>query len=316
MTFEMFFLCLLLLLKQIAAISASMTFYESLPECCPGTSNYNPNADTTECDEDNACHWYGQLAYVDGTKDLSYFQTNNIVSLFSIASGSASPYNGQYITITKPGYPAFTALVADTCADSDCGGCCTTNAHPNQWLVDVEYWTAVRNLNASTSSIDCAACDGTVSFVPANAPPAQPTTAKPTPKPTTRQPSAPSAATVPTVKPTAKQTVAPTPTTTGTACPASQAGTGNGQGAAGSICYQSSDCLQTCSSTKAQCTTSTGTIPTCYLACPPQATLNSGAGIPGAKCASQADCLDSCVAPSGSTTTRCTSTKGVVPPCQ
>jgi len=326
----------LLVLKQTEAINAMLTYYESLPKCCPGTANYDAGADTTECNPNsgNACQWYGQLAYVPGNHELSYFKSNNIVSLYSTASGSAFPYNGTYITVSKPGYNSFVALVVDTCADSDCDGCCTQNTGTTGWLVDVEYWTAVANFGASGD--ECPACDGPVTFVPVNGPASstpKPTTRQPTLKPTTRQPSLKPTTGQPTARPTTKQpvaaavpttraptakptTAAPTPAATGTACPVSQAGTNNKQGAAGSICISSADCVYTCSSTKAQCTTSSGTIPTCSLACPPQAVLNSGRGIPGAKCVSQADCWESCLAPSGSTITRCTSSTSAVPSCQ
>jgi hypothetical protein len=34
--------------------------------------------------------------------------------------------------------------VYDECADSDCSGCCTRNARPSGYLIDVEKYTAQR----------------------------------------------------------------------------------------------------------------------------------------------------------------------------
>lgn len=53
----------------------------------------------------------------------------------------------------------FQAIIADTCADTDCDGCCTRNSHPTTgYLVDMEYYTVV-NVFGTTS---CA--DGNIDF--------------------------------------------------------------------------------------------------------------------------------------------------------
>ena len=67
-----------------------------------------------------------------------------------------SQYCGKTITLKKNG-KTFTATVADTCSDSDCGGCCSANAK-NGYLVDIEYYTALRNLGS------LGAVSGTVDF--------------------------------------------------------------------------------------------------------------------------------------------------------
>ena len=58
-----------------------------------------------------------------------------------------SKYCGKTITLNKNGVK-FTAIVADTCSDSDCDGCCSKNAK-NGYLVDIEYYTALRNLGGT-----------------------------------------------------------------------------------------------------------------------------------------------------------------------
>jgi hypothetical protein len=52
----------------------------------------------------------------------------------------------------------MTAIVADTCSDRDCNGCCTKNARPTGFLLDMEYWTVLNNFG----SLDTA--DGSISF--------------------------------------------------------------------------------------------------------------------------------------------------------
>jgi hypothetical protein len=55
----------------------------------------------------------------------------------------------------------FTALIADTCGNSDCDGCCSTNADPTTgYLIDMEYNTAIRHFG----SVECADVAHTLSF--------------------------------------------------------------------------------------------------------------------------------------------------------
>jgi hypothetical protein len=46
-------------------------------------------------------------------------------------------YAGKKIRLTKNG-KSFVAVIADTCSDKDCNGCCTRNSK-NGFLVDVEH---------------------------------------------------------------------------------------------------------------------------------------------------------------------------------
>ena len=52
---------------------------------------------------------------------------------------------------------SFVATILDTCRDSDCNGCCTRNAK-NGHLVDMEYYTVMRNFKKLSEA------DGTISF--------------------------------------------------------------------------------------------------------------------------------------------------------
>jgi hypothetical protein len=42
----------------------------------------------------------------------------------------------------------FVAVIADTCGNSDCDNCCSKNSKGG-FLVDIEYWTAERNLGGA-----------------------------------------------------------------------------------------------------------------------------------------------------------------------
>lgn len=48
--------------------------------------------------------------------------------------------------MTKNG-KTFDAIIADTCGDKDCGGCCFRNAKGG-FLVDMEYYTVLKNLGS------------------------------------------------------------------------------------------------------------------------------------------------------------------------
>jgi hypothetical protein len=53
----------------------------------------------------------------------------------------------------------FQALIADTCANSDCAGCCADNASPSTgYLIDMEYYTVINNFGTT----DCV--EGEISF--------------------------------------------------------------------------------------------------------------------------------------------------------
>lgn len=59
-----------------------------------------------------------------------------------------STWANKYVSITgtcKGITATFTAIIADTCANSDCNNCCAKNSHPKTgYLIDMEYYTAMR----------------------------------------------------------------------------------------------------------------------------------------------------------------------------
>jgi hypothetical protein len=121
---------------------ASWTTFTSYALCCEGTPYYDSSADKTECEEYNACSYPGDFAYI-GHKSYNFVESNNLISFYS-THGDNSSYGNQRIRIAARG-TTVEAIVADTCGDSDCNGCCTENASPSGYLVDMEYHTVVNN---------------------------------------------------------------------------------------------------------------------------------------------------------------------------
>ena len=110
-----------------------MTWYQSYAPCCPNNPNYDPTAPTEECDLYSACDYPGVFAYTS-PKSFQWVQDNSIAAFFS-ANGDNDLYAAKEIRLSALGKDV-TVKVVDTCGDSDCGGCCTTNAQPSGYLVD------------------------------------------------------------------------------------------------------------------------------------------------------------------------------------
>jgi hypothetical protein len=97
--------------------------------------------------------------------------SHNLVAFFDRSDPHgyhfASNYAGHNITIGKScngNYYEFVAVIADTCANDDCSGCCSANSnHRSGYLIDIEYYTAMRVFGTT----DC--IDGDVSFAIGNA---------------------------------------------------------------------------------------------------------------------------------------------------
>lgn len=152
--------------------TASFTYYDSYPMCCPDSPNYDPKHSTEECDDYSGCKYMGDLAAFqtdsnpDGHVSLEYVKTHNLVALYDDSDPKGrnwkSKYANKMIEITKK-YDnkviKFNATIADTCGNQDCDNCCAKNAKPSGYLVDVEYYTLMSNFG----SIDAA--QGSLSFV-------------------------------------------------------------------------------------------------------------------------------------------------------
>jgi hypothetical protein len=89
-------------------------------------------------------------------RSLSYylflrFSSHNLVAFYDDSDPSGKQYSVHYashnITIdaTCGGKQYhFTALIADTCGNQDCNGCCSRNSNQQTgYLIDIEYYTAM-----------------------------------------------------------------------------------------------------------------------------------------------------------------------------
>jgi hypothetical protein len=108
---------------------ASLTNFTSYPD--PGSD---------ECVKFNGCMWAGQFAGVDGTQTEAWVMAHNIVA---VHSKDFAQYKLKTLRLRKDG-KQIDVTVYDECADSDCSGCCTQNAKPSGFLIDVEKYTAQR----------------------------------------------------------------------------------------------------------------------------------------------------------------------------
>ena len=108
--------------------SANKTNYTSYPD--PGSE---------ECIKYNGCTWAGQFAACDDTKSEDWVAAHNIVSAFP----DFDTLKLHDLCLRK-GQKLIVVTVLDTCADSDCSGCCTQNKGSADELIDIESYTDAR----------------------------------------------------------------------------------------------------------------------------------------------------------------------------
>lgn len=102
----------------------------------------------------------------DGLVSFDFVQSTNLVSFFDNSDAAGKNWNNNYklktikISKTYNGKTvSFDAIIADTCGNLDCNGCCSINAKRyGGYLVDMEYYTVLRNFG----SLDAA--DGSLTF--------------------------------------------------------------------------------------------------------------------------------------------------------
>ncbi len=87
-------------------------------------------------------------------------KSNNIISFYDSKDRNGVNWKKNYankkIRLTKNG-KTFEAVIADTCGDADCKGCCFRNSNGG-FLVDMEYYTVLRNLGSTGQA------SGTIDF--------------------------------------------------------------------------------------------------------------------------------------------------------
>jgi len=143
---------------------ATWTQYESQPDCCYSPlidslcasdtctneasydSENGPCEQCRECFLYSACDYAGQFAYTDDKTREEVQQATNIVAFWN--SGYAGVYGSpdkiQLRVLDSNGVQIGQDVsmdVLDTCGDSDCDGCCSSNAAPSGNLVDMEMNT-------------------------------------------------------------------------------------------------------------------------------------------------------------------------------
>jgi hypothetical protein len=135
--------------------TAQLTMYWSYPTCCPDSPVYDPNAPTDECVKYSGCKYQGDFAVI-GHQSLAYVQSHDLVAFYDDSDPDGNHfetnYGGKTIQLSKNGM-IFEALIADTCGNADCNGCCAQNSKGG-FLVDMEYWTALRRLGAPVDGVD------------------------------------------------------------------------------------------------------------------------------------------------------------------
>lgn len=110
--------------------TANKTNYTSYP--APGSE---------ECVKFSGCEYEGQFAACDAVKSEAWVSRHAIVAIFP----NLRSYQLHDLCLSKPdGSKKLVVTVYDTCADSDCDGCCTENKGSADALIDVEHYTNER----------------------------------------------------------------------------------------------------------------------------------------------------------------------------
>ena len=85
------------------------------------------------------CTWAGQFAACDGTKAEVWVAAHNIVAAFPDFTALK-----LHDLCLRKGQNTIVVTLLDTCADSDCSGCCTQNKGSAAELIDIESYTDAR----------------------------------------------------------------------------------------------------------------------------------------------------------------------------
>lgn len=93
----------------------------------------------------SACDYTGSFAYA-GQRDYDWVSQTDLIAFFSTNGDNAS-YGNKKIKI-KANTKTVTAWIVDTCGDGDCDNCCTKNAQPSGYLVDMESHTVERHFGS------------------------------------------------------------------------------------------------------------------------------------------------------------------------
>jgi len=98
-----------------------------------------PDPDSAECVEYNGCEYEGMFAACEETETEEWVASHNIVAAFPDFEALA-----LHDLCLRAGDRLIVVTVLDTCADTDCDGCCTENRGDADALIDVESYTDAR----------------------------------------------------------------------------------------------------------------------------------------------------------------------------
>ena len=98
-----------------------------------------PDPGSEECIKYSGCQYEGMFAGCGPVMPLSWVQSHDIVSVFPDFATLK-----HHDLCLKSGSKTMVVLAIDTCADSDCSGCCTQNKGNASELIDIESFTAAR----------------------------------------------------------------------------------------------------------------------------------------------------------------------------
>lgn len=107
--------------------SGNKTTYESYPD--PGSD---------ECVLYNGCAYVGQFAACANTMPKAWVMEHDLAAVFPLGELAL-----HRICVRAAGHVRVVTVV-DTCADSDCDGCCSENRGSADALVDLESFTDAR----------------------------------------------------------------------------------------------------------------------------------------------------------------------------
>lgn len=107
--------------------TGNKTNYESYPD--PGSP---------ECTEFNGCEYLGEFAACENTMPEAWVMTHDIAAVFPLDDLAL------HRLCLRSGDTTMVVTVIDTCADSDCSGCCTENRGDADALIDLEKYTNAR----------------------------------------------------------------------------------------------------------------------------------------------------------------------------
>jgi hypothetical protein len=108
--------------------SARKTTYTSYPD--PGSE---------ECVKYNGCTWAGEFAACGSKRSEAWVKAHNIAAAFP----DFKTLRLHDLCLRK-GPKTLMVTVLDTCADTDCDGCCTENRGSSEQLIDLESYTDQR----------------------------------------------------------------------------------------------------------------------------------------------------------------------------